>query len=342
MQRINAFLGGLRAPLTKHHHGGAVAVAALFLVALWISGDKAHYCHTYMLVVSALAVLALVLNDRILAPLGLLMAGWHGYLFSGGFSGTIPDDILVQAYDGVTLLMAGGLIYYAIREGRVPVRYAKNVICSLAVIVCLLGVLQFFYGGRDAISTLSNRNFYAAFLAISLPLFFRKGWQWFVPVLCLGLVIAQTSTAIAAAVMATGYLFWGWRGAVLGAVPGAAYYVFVKGYVPFVGVRWDYWADALEKVSRSWDTLLFGVGSGVYWSLGMLHSEYVYLLFNLGIVGLVLALLYIGRTLCYRHGDRALKAAFLAVCIDGIGNHVLHTAPTAMLALVVMALLDEQ
>jgi hypothetical protein len=70
----------------------------------------------------------------------------------------------------------------------------------------------------------------------------------------------------------------------------------------------------------------------------MLHSEWVNLAWNLGIVGLVIAGLYFWRSL--KSGNRILTAMIVAVLVDGLGNHLMHTIPTAILAVMAMGLND--
>jgi hypothetical protein len=194
------------------------------------------------------------------------------------------------------------------------------------------------------VATLGNQNFFAAFIAISTVFFMRKRWWVFLPVLALSLYVARTSTAIAAAFVSCAFYFWGWKGAGLSIIPAVAYYVLFK--IPVhslsLGTRLEYWIDALSKISNSWQTLLFGVGPGVYWQFqNELHSEPVYLIFNLGIIGLAIMAAYIitSFTQCT---DRRLQAALLAVVVDSFGNHVMHTAPTALLVIIILGLIDRK
>jgi hypothetical protein len=207
-----------------------------------------------------------------------------------------------------------------------------------------MGLVQVFIGKGSPVATLGNQNFFAAFIAISVVFFMRKRWWVFLPVVGLALACARTSTAIAAAFISCAFYFWGWKGAGLSIIPAILYYLLFK--IPVhtlsLGTRLDYWMDALTKISNSWHTLLFGVGPGVYWQYGNeLHSEPVSLLFNLGIIGLVIMAAYIitsFRRLC----DRRLQAAFLAIIVDSFGNHPMHTAPTALLAIIIMGLVNRE
>jgi hypothetical protein len=279
-----------------------------------------------------------------LSTFGIYLACWLAYLLTCGFRNLIPEEILVQSLDGSLFIIVGMAFYIAVRRSTTRIESYMNGICLLTLILSFIALIQYFLAHGDPGATLGNRNFYAAFMAITLPMFFRKRWYKFIPVLVLGLIIAKTSTAIAAALIASAFFMWGWRGAGVAIIPAVTYYLVFKLPVHSVslGARLDYWTDALGKMSNSWQTFLFGVGPGVYWQFqNELHSEPVYLLFNLGIIGLLIVAAYIFQSF-RKSGDRRLQAAFLAVVIDSFGNHVMHTTPTALLAIIIFALKDRE
>jgi len=154
------------------------------------------------------------------------------------------------------------------------------------------------------------------------------------------LLTAKTSTAIVALLIATGFHFSGWLGVIPGSVSGVLYVVLVKGSTQSLVIRFDMWKDALEKVSGSLTTIIFGTGPGIYWEAGnMLHNELIYLDWRFGLIGVIIAALYIFRSI-REIDNRAIFAMFLAVLVDGIGNHLMHTAPTAFVAVIVFGLKD--
>jgi hypothetical protein len=340
---------------TKRTGGAAVPsfpffkflIPALFMVSLLIlgeTGQSVNYGHNYTFVVCGVAALALLIGAPILSLFGIYVACWFAYLLGCGFLGLIPAEILVQALDGSMFIIAGMSLYILTTKSTGRTETVMNGICALSLILSATAFIQYFIGHGDPGATLVCRNVYAAFMAISLPLFFRKGWYKFIPVIVLGLIIAKTSTAIAAALIASAFFVWGWKGAGIAIIPAIAYYLAFKLPVHHLslGARLDYWTDALGKVSGSWQTLLFGVGPGVYWQFqNELHSEPVYLLFNLGIVGLIIVAAYIFRSFT-RSTDRRLQSALLAVVVDSFGNHVMHTAPTALLVIIILGLIDRK
>ena len=322
-------------------------IPALFLVCLLIigeTGQSVNYGHNITFIVCGVAALAFLMKDGFLTLFGIYIACWFLYLLISGLMGSIPGEILIQALDGSMYIIAGMAFYVAARHCTGAVDRYMNGICVLSLVLSVVAFIQFFIGHGDAGSTLACRNVYAAFIAISLPLFFRKGWYKFIPILVLGLIIAKTSTAIAAALIASAFYLWGWKGAGVAVIPAIAYYLVFKLPVHSVslGARLEYWTDALSKVSDSWQTLLFGVGPGVYWQFqNELHSEPVYLIFNLGIIGLIIVAAYIFRSLT-QCTDWRLQAALLAVVVDSFGNHVMHTAPTALLVIIILGLIDRK
>jgi hypothetical protein len=275
-----------------------------------------------------------------MAVFGIYLVGWFAYLFSASSSGQIPEEVLIQAIDSLTFAMGGFLIYVTVRYGKTSTNSYMNAICTLAIVLAVMGLIRYFHGDGQAVATLGNTNFLAAFLAISVPCFFRKKWWMLLPLIIGTLFIAHTSTAIVAVLIGTGFYLWGWKGAALSLIPGIAYFALFKAPLSLLE-RISFWTDGLQKLSHSCNTMLFGVGPGIYWQAGnMLHSAYAYLFWNFGIFGLWLALFYILRSFLNISVDRRIFASFLIVLADGVGNHLFHTAPTAMLAITIFALND--
>jgi hypothetical protein len=335
-------IGGAQSPPTIKTDW--FAIAGLFLVSLWVWGPNVHYGHAFMLVLFGFAALFFITGDKTLIVLGGYLACWFAYLYSAAFLGLIPAEVINQATDSLLFIMAGLSIYILVRNGSVEISHYQNGICLLSSIMAGLGLIQFFFGKGEfsvAHATLGNPNFLAAFLAISAPFFFRRKWCVFLPLILGALIATKTATAIAALLIGAGFYLWGWKGSVLAVFPGAAYFALWKNPASLIE-RLAFWTDALQKISHSWHTLLFGVGPGIYWQAGnMLHSEYAYLVFNLGIVGLILAFIYILQS-CSHFTDRRLFASIIVILVDGAGNHLMHTAPTAMLAIIIFALNDRK
>lgn len=343
MTRLTKTIGEAKASLLSlFSHKDTLVLFGIFALAFVNWGDNVLRGQTYEFIVLGLMAVSFILGDAVLSVLGVYLSCWFAYLMWAGFYGAIPAEILFQSLDAMTFIFAGTGVYMLVRRGPTPAERYMNWICTLTVIFCTLALVQMTLFKMDSVATLGNRNFLAAWLAISFPLFFRRKWMRFIPLIAICLVCAKTSSAIAAALMATAFYLWGWKGAGLAVIPAIAYYLVFKLSVHNVslGARLEYWTDALSKIANSWHTLLFGVGPGVYWRWGNeFHSEPVYILFNLGIVGLVIIAAYIFRSF-RRPCDRRLQAAILAAVVDSFGNHVMHVALTALLIIVIFALKD--
>lgn len=317
-----------------------IAAFGLILVTFTAWGPNAFGSQAFVMACVGFASLSFASGRRAVAALCLYITAWLLYLYSGVSAGTIPQGAEIQAVDSVPLYMAALGLYVIVKRGRMSTRAWMNVICSTSLALSVLGILQWYFVG-EATATLGCSNFLAAFLAVSAPFFFRRKWICALPVLLLCLAATKTSTAVLALCVAAGFYWRRWIGAVIACVPAVTYWMLFKTPKSLFD-RLDFWADALSKVSGSWSSMLFGVGPGILWIPdGALHSEYVYTLFNFGIIGLVLFAACIMT--CFREtGNRIAQAALVAVCVDAIGNHVLHTAPTAALAVVVMGIVDRK
>ncbi len=317
-----------------------IVLIGLFMLLFPLWGKNSFQGQGYMFVIIGMMAYAFAMGRPILTVFGIYLSCWFTYFLSAGFNNVVPQEILVQAIDAITFVFAGMGLYVLVRNGKKPIEtYLNWAICPAAIFLGILGVIQWKFGMIAAGATLGNPNFLAAFIAISLPLFFRPKWWFFIPLFIFILFVCRTSTAISAAFIASGWYFFGWKGVGLATIPAIVYYLIFKATTSTY-IRFGYWTDALTKISNSWQTLVFGVGPGVYWQWqNELHSEYVYLLFNLGIIGFLIVAAYIAKSL-RTVGDRRLYASFLAILVDAVGNHVMHVMPTAYLIIVILALRD--
>jgi hypothetical protein len=349
-----------------------IAAFGLILVALTAWGSNILGSQAYMMNCIGLAALAFMLIpekkkeipfnkwvwELIVPFFGIYSACWFAYIQIAESQKWMPDDSMVQSVDVLTLIMSGYVLYIIIKFGRASKVFWMNVICVLSIILSCIGILQYFKVAV-ATATLICTNYLAAFLAITTIFFFRGfslrfykiwkikipysplGWWLFIPLVGFALYLTHTSTAIAAFCISLGFYAWGWKGAGLAIIPGVAYWLIFKMPDSLLE-RISFWTDAVQKLSGHWEKLVFGTGPSILWQTdNMLHSEYFYLLWNFGLIGLIIAAFYIIRS-CRKVTNRVLFASFLAVLVDGIGNHLLHTAPTAMLAIIIFALNDRE
>jgi hypothetical protein len=332
---------------TKAIFNDSILLGGLACVALWVWGPNVHYGHACMASLFAFAALSLMTNNVWLIAFGVFTSIWYAHLYSATFSVAIPDVVVLQVIESTLFISSGLIIYSIVKYGKTSIQLWKDAICTISILLAVIGIAQF-QVVKVATSTLGCSNFLAAFLAIATPFFFRKGWFFALPVILLAIWDAHTSMAILALAVGVGAYFWKLKGMLAGMIPGLFYLTCIDNHtIQNVATeeRVAFWSDAAVKVSSHWYTLLFGVGPGIYWRTdNMLHSEYVYLLFNFGLVGVLIAAGYIIKQFSflkyphYRIPDRSLFAAMIIILINAIGNHLLHTAPTAVLAIIIFAL----
>ncbi len=320
-------------PINKY-----LAIFGLFLVSLTAWGSNIYGSQAYMLAVFGLIVLSVMAGGIIIPVFGLYISSWYVYIQIAGSIGYIPRETILQAVDSMTLIMSGLAIYIFVKSGRIPVKTWMNSICVLAAVLSVIGIIQYYYVGQVA-ATLGCSNFLAAFIAISSIFCFRRKWCLVLIPIIICLFLTKTSTAIAAMFIGSGFYLWRWKGVLISVSPAILYWIIFKTPQTLL-MRFDYWKDAIFKISNSLETFIFGVGPGIFWKTdNMLHSEYLYALWNFGIIGVGLLLIYIFSR---DTSNRLLFPAFLVILVDGVGNHLMHTAPTAMLSVIVLGLNDSQ
>ena len=288
---------------------------------------------------------------------------WQFSLYIAAFFSekpTIPGGNIMLLY-----LFIGMVVYHYVSISQINLKYFYNAICIAALLQGVIAIFQ--YLGIDivyltlksvmppwrtlepvphAVGTLTNQNFLGAFMAISLPFFFRKRWVYLIPVIVLALWFSLTTTAVVAAVCGVVVYFrkaW----ALLAAL------VVVIGYNGFIDpsrafqadARLELWAYSAGEVLSSFKSFLFGVGPDYtfHYTKGFEsyspHNAYVTVLLHYGVVGLCLVAGFIATV--YR-GNRLLFAAFIAAIVSCLGNPTIELAPSAFLVLIILGLLERE
>lgn len=312
---------------------GAVAVAH------W--GENVFYTQVFIMCAFAMAAISVMSRDWIIGVFGVYISIWLIVLHVAAALGKIPQEAILQVIDTQAWIMAGFLIYTIVRLGNAPLNFYLNVICAVAIGLSTVGLIQHFVLGVPASATTGNQNYLAAFLAISGPAFIRPRWWVFLIPVSACLVVAQTSTAMAAFFIGCGIRLIGWWSIPISVSAGVYYFIMVDANPASLAERMSQWIDAIAKISGSWTTILFGAGPAIHWNWSQLHSEYVSIYWYFGLVGVALVTCYIIRSFRnIRFIDKTVFAMFIAVLVDSIGNHVMHIALTAYLAIIVFALKD--
>jgi hypothetical protein len=351
------------------------------LIPFGVWGQNIFYGHANTLLLSATLILFLSECNDLKVSSWLKVAGvylgcWMAYIFAMTMIGNLPQELAPNMIFSVMFIWAGMLFFLSVYRGSLSLGSWSNIICFIATAQACLAISQVYgydpirilleevvdvHGQMDfttPVGTMGNQNFLAAFLAISLPFFFRKRrlrllwkqheiavmpWGWFMvlPILIYALILTRTTTAIGAAIIGSLFFFFGWKWALFGVLPASILYAIKYWNIGiFNNARTEYWMDAWQSTSHSWQTFLFGWGPGVTWKSGnMLHSEYVNTFFNFGLIGIVLMMGYIFRV---HKMNKMLLSAFIVLCIDMIGNHALHITPTAVLIITIMALMERE
>ena len=337
---------------------------AAFLITPYgiVTAGVINQSHKFFLFASALAIMGCIVSNRYWSIFLWYAALWQLTIFiSAMLLPGLIDRILLYSIGMATYLIIGAAIFHAVSVSKTSKTLYFNIICIAAFLQAALGISQVF--GIDpfeyAISifmpvdnhlpvhtvtgTLGNNNFYAAFIAISLPFFLRRGWCFSLPLLVAALVMSNTRAAYIAVAFGAAYYFWTKRTRIWMLVGGAAItaicFFAYPARVPGLSGRLPWWKDAITKTCSTVGSFIFGYGPGTTWGSYPLHNEYVDLFFNYGIIIVILMGLYFVDV--FRYGtDRILIAAFIVTIIDMAANHCLHLAPSAFLILIIVGLIE--
>lgn len=334
-----------------------LTLISLIIIPLGITGPNVHQAHVNTLLLVCFVGLALYLKNKWLTMFMLYVSAWWAFVYFMIWIGRIHPQMSLIVIDAILFFVFGAIFYLAVYHSPFKLDTWFNIICIAVLIQCVIGILQQFgfdlpelllkpfvkvnkEGGGNVTGTLGNRNFFSTFLAISFPFFIRKKWIWFIPVIVAGLIIGKTSSAGIAVIIGMAYFIGGWRLAVLILFPLIAYLLIFDYSHIFQNERIEMWRDGIKKITSSWNYIIFGTGPGIQWKIdNQLHNEYLMTVWNYGLIGLSF---FIGFIVTSYKSNRILFSAFLILCIDMIGSHALHTTPTALLAIIIIALMQRE
>lgn len=336
--------------LIKFNRGGGFArlpinlddrfvLAVLALVCLgsgW--GPNIYQTEGFVLVISVLGALAFSIPDRLVASFGAyLCVGYMTLFILQAFNITNTEPAVIA--NSLHISTVAMTVYILTRFGTTSEKRHLDAICAISCVLAVLG-LAGAVRGREVVATLGNQNFLGAFLAIGAFSCIRpQRWGWLFLILP-ALWFCRTTAAIASFLAGLGFMAWRWKGLVLSAIPAVAYFLLIKRSSTSIMQRLDFWTDCWEKITSSWWTVIVGFGPGIPWRTdNTLHSVYADILWNLGIIGLIFTAVYIRRSFRIA-ANRRIAAMITAACVDGIGNHLTQTIPTACLAAIIFALND--
>lgn len=372
--------------LRPHYIAGLLFV--LFPFAAFLGGWM-HESQTMGVVVVGALALAWLAPHRAVGLFLALMVFWVVWLryglavspafFVGWFQGfvTMPVNKLLavryaEALHGFYHVAAGVAVYAAVSRLRVNrLEFAFNCVAAASALLAAWTVLQAL--GIDPLLVKSGQqpdhvkpwmlgsltghpNFLAAYLAVSLPFFWRPGWRWGLLVLVPVLVAQQTTGGIMAATAGLGYLAWRqwghdrlfWWGVTAAAIWGLVFVLAVDPIQHSIVSRWATWQWALVDPSvlghgpGTWGIVLGGKLKNAW-----VFNEYLQVFLEMGAVGLVavgwlswsvLASRPRGGTSADVWRHHIVKAAVLAIAVNCTVNPFFHIPTTALLGAVVLGL----
>jgi hypothetical protein len=342
----------------------ALPVTMVLIPFMILTKGMIHSSHQLALVLFAAVALGAMTRNVWIFAFAAYLAAWNIGLFWTSLNTYGVPTRAIMGMD-MMLYVIGGLIFFAAaRMSTLRLSTLYNFFCVAAILQAVFAALQFVgvdvmlwvlnlfvpAKGKMAdgtlLGTLGNPNFLAAYLAICLPFFFRKGWAWWILLLAPIMLRSWTSAAVVPAIVAALWFFWEndqvkkWRGAVIPLALGAALVYLCVMDTPFwVSPRWKFWAMAAGQLDTT-GRILFGLGPGAHWAKEFpLHSEWVTILHQFGAVGLWIAA---GYVLTLYRGNRFLFAAMLIALINAAGNYNLHLAPSAAMIAVIAGLIERE
>ena len=284
-------------------------------------GQNIFFGHANTLMLSATLILFLCKYENNyelsgwIKSMGVYLSCWMAFTFLMVFLGKFPQILSMAMIEAVFFIFAGLILFLSIYRGSLSLSSWSNIICIVSTSQAVLAILQVYghdplwyllekvvnvhtqIGFKQATGSLGNPNFLAAFLAISLPFFFRAtwvdlgksrrkgsccllrlpiGWYLAIPIIVYALILTKTTTAIGAAIIGSVYFFFGWKWACGSVLPAFVIYAIKFNGTILTNARIQYWTDAWYSTSHSWQTFIFGWGPGISSKPGnMLHSEYV-------------------------------------------------------------------
>jgi len=332
-----------------------ILAAFILLPVTILTAGLIHDGHRIALFTFSLGLLAVCVRNPWLMGLMMWAMCWQIAILVLTFTMVNKPPIVFTATDQYIYYICAGVIFILVKGSKIPNEHWYNAICGVTVFELVMGCFQFFkldpytwalnhfvmtVSLWDGINgTLGNPNFHCAFLAISLPFFFRKGWRWFIPLIAFFLIYSKTSTSVASACAAVAVYFWHWTWLVAAGL-AACVYAFWYDTGILINERFGYWRDAIDIMGLWPLSYLVGMGPGVGFRHDWpLHNEWLTIYYRYGLVGLSFVVGYV--VTAYRE-NRILFAAFVAACVNAIGNYPLHLAPSVFLLMIVMGLMERE
>lgn len=336
-----------------------IMLSILFVPICIFSTGRIQIGFHYGLILFGCALAASYIDNKWIRVFIWYLCIWQVFKFLGSmkYSTGAPIGGLFE----VVTITIGGLFYQCSKNERLI-----DWVCIGAIVQAVIGIFQivgldfiepilnlFIHTGRTdpystgqftgiapAFGTLGVANVLAAYLAVSVPLFFRKKWAWWLILIVPVLLFSRTSTAVGAALVGVAFYFrklkYLWVCAIL-----AVLYSIIENWARIGKGGWDIGSVFLTGRPEEWVFILknsfrhiwFGAGPGeISRTLSFVHSEYLGTLFQYGIAGLILMIGYIATV---KRSNRILFSSLLIAFIDFLAFWTMHHPVTALQVIVI-------
>ena len=327
-----------------------------------------HISHHYAFTILGLIVSITLIKNEWLSAFAVYCALWTGFVLAYIAKFPIVPMVIAQmAFNAMMYVFISIIIFSAVTRSKLHNETFYNYICVSALIGAALGILQrvgidpvlwilnYCWMRTESLSTIDSRamtglfgnnNFLAAYLAISLPFFFRCKWYYGLIAVVPVLYFCKTTSAMIPAIVGACFFFYPilsikWRVvSVLGAVSAGTLYAFFDHSPIHTNPRWSDWWFALDQIRFNIYTLIFGMGPGSGWGKTYpMHNEWLQCFHQYGAIGLSMMIGFV-VTVCRR--NRIIFTAFLIAAINMFGNYSLHLSPSAFLIILIAGLLERE
>jgi hypothetical protein len=316
---------------------------------------------------------------------------WIGLFLILTIFSSIYPNFGKWSYMARNTIFIGAVWYVMIVKLKPNIRYLMDAICVAALLNLIFANFQ--YCGIDPyniftfglmkstwshpVGLMANKNLLSALFAVSIPMFFRPYWKWFVPFIFYGLTIASSlGGAIAAFIMCLVYFIFKdgregfsknyvkliflliWFIFFLTAIDSPVETEVNKGTetinIPLsANLRLDAWKKGLSLYITKHPIFGYGIG---HWKLAFkkitppdkpvmtkAHNEFIQGLFEMGILFPILILGYLINVIIrYRKEAILSVSALIAICLNSMVNFPFHIATTAILFITIMAIMEVQ
>lgn len=272
----------------------------------------------------------------------------------------VNPNVVGKAMNLLIYHLAGTVFLYSVIQSKIPVQRFFNVICVGAIIQAIIAISQYFdtdimeyilgwyvplsktIERDDLAGTLGNSNFCSAYLAISVPFFFRKYWKWGILLVVPVILASKSSTAVIALAVGMAVYSQMWW-VFIGAGVAGCLYAYVWDFNPSaMALERRFSEDFPFVISQILDkpwSIITGQGPGVKWQGDYpVHCEPLSFMLRHGAIGTSFAVGFVFDLLLQRP-HRTLKASLIISLVCMLGTYSMTVAPIAVLTLTITGLI---